>query len=409
MKQVEETITNVLRVYGGEQEQDSQQQEKRKKEADESIPEPQKEDERTSRRPRKRQKKDTSIQAVPAKDREAVVIARCLQTRLEKARQQDICQRCWLQRSYCFCADIPPIEDLSTVLPHSRIRRMFVLLHYKEVFMGVDTAKLILATFPCHVRLVIANISSDYQASMAELEHAMKTGRVCVLFPDEEAKTVHELLGSKNKNMEEPGQPNTQTSSCTSTAANNDSRGDDDDDDDDDDDGWDVVVIDGTWQQARRMKGHYFSNGSSSSLSLPKIPTVKLSEAALRVLDQVQKSDEDSLPAAGHQLRKHCIPWKRIATFEAVRLFLLDCCLLASSSQSHPPPKKDNAEQQQEQQQQEQQQQEQEQGLLLANGHPAAAPEWIVQLQQYVSIANAASLSRNEPGSGWKSGGKRTG
>jgi DTW domain-containing protein YfiP len=70
----------------------------------------------------------------------------------------------------------------------------------------------------------------------------------------------------------------------------------------------DLIVIDGTWQQARRIKNRYFQSFPS---------TTKLGPAALKALSEGDLGQ-------GHQLRDHPVTWKKIATFEAVRLFLVD-------------------------------------------------------------------------------------
>jgi hypothetical protein len=86
--------------------------------------------------------------------------------------------------------------------------------------------------------------------------------------------------------------------------------------------GWDVIVIDGTWSQARKMHAKYFPQKSEGSLF-----RVELSRDAVRKLDSSQSGDntgEVIEPVKGHQLRRHPIKWREIATFEATRLLLND-------------------------------------------------------------------------------------
>lgn len=139
------------------------------------------------------------------------------------------------------------------------------------------------------------------------------------------------------------------------------------------DTGWDIVVIDGTWQQARRIKLRYFDSN---------FPTVKLSTKALALLNTpttTAESQNDNnencreptlhnqlLP--GYQLRKHSIPWKKIATFEAVRLFLVDALLRGDD--------------------------EEEDDVADDFGNDHSNAPWIL-VKDYVQIANTAALNRN--------------
>lgn len=358
VRQVEDTVRNVLQKYGAGSQEDSI----------DKGPQEQK----TRRSARTKGKRTSRVDHIPPEDRETVLIARCLSGRLAHARQHNVCPHCWLQRpDHCFCSQCPAVPVLDDNLDTSKlgIRRIFLLLHYREVFMGVDTAKLILKAFPETTRLVIAGIPAQYQASMAELEDASRMSssprrrKLCVLFPDEAAKTIGELQEEYDSSSSGTTGDDTDVvlDTITPRKQENDTQG------------WDVVVIDGTWQQARRMKLRYFpgDESSSSPSSYPMFPTVKLSPAALALLqddnddhgDKKSGSSSSSLPA-GHQLRKHSIPWKRIATFEALRLFLVDCSLLltAATKTSTPP----------------------------------TTPEWLIQIQDLVRIANQAALGRSE-------------
>jgi hypothetical protein len=184
----------------------------------------------------------------------------------------------------CFCERCPPVESPGP----SNLNRLFLLMHHKEIGMAVDTAKLILSSYPNACRLVVAGIGSEYQESMAEMEAALKQQKCLVLFPDETARTFQDIRNGTLSSQ----------------------------DDGEDSKGWDVIVIDGTWQQARRMQKRYLpSDEGGYPLK------VKLSEEALAILDHDTIDGEAN---AGHQLRKHSVKWRRVGTFEALRLFLAD-------------------------------------------------------------------------------------
>ena len=225
-----------------------------------------------------------SILDLPPQEREVLRVANHLKERLGALRENNDCPRCWLQRVNCFCERCPPVESPGP----SNLNRLFLLMHHKEIGMGVDTAKLILASYPKTCRLVVAGIGSEYQDSMAEMEAALKQRKCLVLFPGDTSRTFEEI----------------EKETLSSQADGEDSKG------------WDVIVIDGTWQQARRIQKRYLpSDEDGYPLK------VKLSKEALATLDHDTIDGETN---AGHQLRKHSVTWKRVGTFEAARLFLAD-------------------------------------------------------------------------------------
>jgi DTW domain-containing protein YfiP len=283
------------------------------------------------------------ILKLPSRDREAVGIARHLETRLQAFRRNNDCPRCWMQRAHCICAQCPPIvvstaaaaatvtktqmattttTTTSLLSPRPIIRRIFLILHHKEIALKVDTAKLILAAFPQECRLVVGGIGSQYQESMRELEDAVNQNpdRCLVLFPDESARTYEELL----EEVEKIGLAGATTDSttCTTTTSPPDPEN-----------GWDLVVLDGTWAQARKFHQRYFPEPSSSTSSQRGPWRVQLSAEAVEELGRQSSattaetsSDQESPPVLveGHQLRRHSIAWRQIGTFEATRLFLRD-------------------------------------------------------------------------------------
>ena len=224
------------------------------------------------------------ILSLPSENRESVGIARNLNRRLQALRRNNDCPRCWMQRAHCICQKCP---SLTTDIPG--LNRIFLLMHHKEIGMKVDTAKLIMAAFPEKCRLVVSGIGTEYQKSMKEFMQVIESNTCLVLFPDEEAQALDEFVAS----------PDTINF-------------------------FDLVVIDGTWNQARKMHARYIplaTNGGPSR--------VKLSEEAVSALEQPQDN-------SGHQMRRHSISWRQVGTFEATRLFLKD--LHASFPSSAPIP-----------------------------------------------------------------------
>eukprot|EP00986_Skeletonema_menzelii_P007025 scaffold2677_cov141-Skeletonema_menzelii.AAC.10 len=236
-----------------------------------------------------------TITTFPAADRETIGVASKLRTRLDSFARNKDCRRCWLQKRHCVCGACPPLEgDTATTScgGTDNVNRLFLLTHHKEICMVVDTAKIILSSFPNTTRLVVNGIRSEFQPSMREMldvyNDALSGRSKClILFPTDDAKTFddieNEIIGS--------------------SVAVDGSR----------QNGWDVIVIDGTWQQARKMHSKYFPDASNAGLH-----RVQLSSNVVELLG----GDDGEIK--GHQLRRHPTKWREISTHEATRLLLKD-------------------------------------------------------------------------------------
>lgn len=225
--------------------------------------------------------------------REALGVARHLDRRLVDLRRNNLCPTCWMQRKHCICQQCKPVD---TLLPKSKLGRIFLLMHHKEIGLKIDTAKLILASFPTKCRLVVGGIGPEYQDSMKELQQAMEqNNKQClVLFPDDSAKTFAEIV---EQNHHGDSQQDVESST-------------------EDQESWDLIVIDGTWAQARKLNARYLPEQAEGG---PR--RVQLSPQAVAMLE---RETTDGLANAGHQLRRHCTTWRQVGTFEATRLFLRD-------------------------------------------------------------------------------------
>ena len=174
---------------------------------------------------------------------------------------------------------------------------MFVLTHHKEICLVLDTAKLIAASLPDTTRLVVGGIGPNFQDSMDEMLQCIQNdpSSCIVLFPSEDAKTYAEIT---NNNVD--GRREVVPSK-----------------------GWNVIVIDGTWEQARKMYQRYLNTsiyeGNKGLLH------VKLSDASLAAILPAKESIEDSSsPQYGMQLRRHPEEWRQISTLTATRLLLTE-------------------------------------------------------------------------------------
>jgi DTW domain-containing protein YfiP len=309
--------------------------------------------------------------------REAFGIARHLHRRLSSLRRNNDCPRCWMQRAHCICSHCKPVVVSSSTTPisiddrdhnnnnnnnnnninnqitngvggegflsgrsstTSTLRRIFLIMHHKEVGLKVDTAKLILASYPFQCELVIGGIGPEYQKSMKGLLKSIDDPTITslVLFPDESANTLNEIImmNDVNNNISE----NNNNIKSSSSGGGNQILCDNEENhnNNNNNDFYDLIVLDGTWAQARKFHSRYFpssieddennndynDNDDNYTLHHPrrkkKLRHVKLSEVSVQLLQ------DGSTQTGEHQLRRHEIPWRQVGTFEAFRLFLRD-------------------------------------------------------------------------------------
>jgi len=175
--------------------------------------------------------------------------------------------------------------------------------------MVVDTAKLLLSTFPTKSRLVVGGIGQGLQPSMGEMLDAVHGGgssnnKCLLLFPSEDALTFHQIEAMEKAKAKDTG----------SAESNHDRQ-------------YDVVVIDGTWAQARKMYNRYIpseEDGGPQRVQLSNDAVATLNGDNADVDDSTWYDNEDNQRISGHQLRRHPTKWREVATCEATRLLLRD-------------------------------------------------------------------------------------
>lgn len=241
----------------------------------------------------------TMIHELHRNDRESFAIAKNLDQRLRSFRRNGDCGRCWLQRAHCICDQMPSLEsnnqeEETTPLLEGLVRRMFVLTHHKEICLLVDTAKLIAASLPCTSSLVVGGIGPQFQVCMDEMLQCIQhePSACIVLYPSEDAQTYTEIInGAGGRSRAVPKN------------------------------GWNVIVLDGTWEQARKMyhRYHRASNVGDNGALLH----VKLSDASLASILRAEGNDVNT-SSHGMQLRRHSEQWRQISTLTATRLLLTE-------------------------------------------------------------------------------------
>eukprot|EP00536_Pseudo-nitzschia_multiseries_P019516 jgi/Psemu1/61127/gm1.61127_g len=118
---------------------------------------------------------DVNILDLPEEQRESFGIARNLDKRLKSLRKNNDCPRCWMQRKHCICNQCSSVLNDAYGIGGGNddgggsLKRIFLVMHHKEIGLKVDTAKLILAAFPFQCELVVGGIGPDHQDSMKEM------------------------------------------------------------------------------------------------------------------------------------------------------------------------------------------------------------------------------------------------
>ncbi len=140
----------------------------------------------------------------------------------------------------------------------------------------------------------------DAVANAVEKKNNADASKCLILFPTEDAKTFDDIAAD-----------------ATTSAIREDRSIDGEESKIDG--GWDVIVIDGTWVQARKMHAKYFARFGGGALY-----RVRLSSEAVTLLDgkNVGATDEcdgrdgeySKEVARGHQLRRHPIKVRKISS-----------------------------------------------------------------------------------------------
>jgi DTW domain-containing protein YfiP len=259
-----------------------------------------------------------NLQDLALTERESVGVARHLDQRLGNLQRNNDCRTCWLQRAHCICQSCPAVHNDGTnnATPNrvARLRRLFLVYHHKEICLAVDTAKLLASTLPVsldasasQVRVVVGGIPAEFQDSMKELEEAVVAGSCLVLFPDETARTWKEFQQERHIIMNDDDPQNNNNLHYNETTD------------------YDVIVLDGTWEQARKLYRRYVPDEASGGPYRIQLET----EALERIISGESGADGgDENPNAsggtGRQLRRHPVLWREIGTTAATASLLQD-------------------------------------------------------------------------------------
>jgi DTW domain-containing protein YfiP len=280
------------------------------------------------------QKDDTTMKLmfdskVPPSEREVINIVRYLDDRIQRMKQQNICRRCWYPKpKYCICATLQPM-----ILP-KYIQQIYILAHYKEIGLMIDTMKLLLCAYPNKCQLVVGGISEQYQTSMRNMSTLIQekenhnihnNTKTLVLFPSTDAITFPTYYEQQRRQQH----------------GNIDGYNNNSDNNTDHPPMYNIIVIDATWEQARRLYHRHImqSQTSSSPASNQSLVHIQLSETSLQSLHQRRGLDGEPQPDGtiqkimmGQQLRPHPLSVREIATAHAVQLLLRDMTITTTTT-----------------------------------------------------------------------------
>jgi hypothetical protein len=357
----------------------------------------------------------SAVLGLPEARRESYGAARVLRHKLDMLARGGDCRRCWLKPTHCVCASCPPLvrdvtaddgEVWGTQVAHVEttgapalpaaaallsappgaaaaaaaaaafpVRRLFVLMHHKEVGLAVDTAKLLLAAYPEVARLAvgglgghdarvgglgggvgvrgrtdesggggvgtvageICGVGGGVQPAYQELVQALAfRPNAIVLFPTHAARPFADVAAAAAAaeaaaaaaaaNAAAAAAPSAAAAAAGKQPRSEPSR----------ELKWDVVVVDGTWEQARklhaRLLGHVKEaqqqaqqqvqqqaqglQGDAQPAAQPaEVTHVCLSAAAVATLGAAAASGSSAgrgVAGVGLQLRRHPTPWREV-------------------------------------------------------------------------------------------------
>jgi len=167
-----------------------------------------------------RAEKPEAVAVLPERDRCAILTASCAERLPERLRQQGKCERCALTVQHCICACLAGLRE--TIKGHRRTERLrwAVWMHVRERGRASNTGKLLEHLLPgCEVFL--HGIAADLERFRQRV--ADVGGRAFVLFPSSDAVSMAAAMAPTLAGDGSSVGP------CV------------------------MVLIDGTWRQARHM------------------------------------------------------------------------------------------------------------------------------------------------------------
>lgn len=195
------------------------------------------------------------VSSAPPADRSRLMLEAMIQRRAERCGATR-CAKCWFPTnssgsSYCVCAKMPP-------LTFSAPCRFLIYMHPRDWYNAGDDAKLLLCAAPERTEIFIFGRPGDDD----RLREALDASEASVLlFPDDAAITVEEFKLQCWHGGGEAGAASAVPAAAPALS---------------------VVLIDGTWNNVRRMQKHFSKHVG------PRTPHVRLQPEAFSVYARTQ-------------------------------------------------------------------------------------------------------------------------
>lgn len=162
-----------------------------------------------------------SLLQLPPHQRSQALAALNSEYRARRLEHQGKCDRCMLQHKYCICSVLQGLRSEACLAAGGVRVRFVVWMHVFERRRASNTGKLLEHLLP-ESEVLVHDVQDDERRLQDLVAHA--GGRAFVLYPSAEAVTVSDVLDAAPEYIDEPASVP-----------------------------YLVVLIDGTWRQAKRM------------------------------------------------------------------------------------------------------------------------------------------------------------
>jgi DTW domain-containing protein YfiP len=219
--------------------------------------------------------------------------------RLEFIEAASKCDDCWQKKKYCICSEMKRLVSYEHQKLYSKFR-FIVYMSREEYLCGGNSGHLLSLMFPEQTSTYLYGCRDDsLLLRQVILKSEREGGKVCVLFPGSDAITVGQWMNTEfEKNIVVEG------SGSLSCGGGGGGEGVNSDI-------LSVILVDGTWRQARKMAKYL------KSTLLPQTKHVTLTLSG------------ESLVSSFHRKQSQA---GRICTIEALSLFVAE--VLAQQTQS---------------------------------------------------------------------------
>jgi len=241
-----------------------------------------------------------------------IAVARGIQLKTETTIAKGIkCMTCWKEQKCCVCEAVRRLFDderRGKWRAGALRMRIFVYLSKEEWLCGGNSGRLLGLLFPRETTFYVHGMRSESERLRADM-FASKAGRLCVLFPGADALTVPEWLARQDSadaaedrvSVDDAAARDPAAAAATGGAPASDEPAGAIKKAGDDPGILGVLLVDGTWDQARRMAKYL------RKALLPSLPHTTLTLTGLQRLSVFRRKQSQE---------------GRVCTSEALALFL---------------------------------------------------------------------------------------